>query len=470
MIFTELRFFAFFALVFGVYWALQSLPARKFWLLVTSFAFYAAWDWRFLGLIILSILVDYVVGLALERTEDSKQRRRWMLASLTANLGMLGLFKYFDFFVTSAANLLQWFGFDPHLPTLSLVLPVGISFFTFQTLSYSIDIYRRQLKATRNLLDLAVFVAFFPQLVAGPIVRAASFLPQLTVAQKFRDVAFKPYLALFLFGFIKKACIADNVAIAVDSYFGQASSYGSAAAWLAVALYAIQIYCDFSGYSDMAIATAGLLGFDLGENFHYPYLAVNLRDFWRRWHISLSTWLRDYLYISLGGNRRGPLRTYWNLIVTMALGGLWHGAAWRFLIWGLMHGFGLAIHRRFFEGSLASSIGTRREWITRGLSWGATLLWVCLAWIFFRAQDLSSAWTTVKATIGFSSPGTLQLDPSWWWLVAAFAAAHGTMSRFTLNRFEKLPALAFGIGWGFLFSLALLFVRTEAQPFIYFQF
>ncbi|HVS16485.1 MAG TPA: MBOAT family O-acyltransferase, partial [Thermoanaerobaculia bacterium] len=334
MIFTELRFLTFFVAVLAVYWALPANRPRKLWLLIMSFAFYAAWDWRFLSLIFFSISVDYLVGRGLGRTAREGPRRALLLASLGANLGLLGFFKYFGFFVEQAIELGALLGLELHRPSLEIVLPVGISFYTFQTLSYSIDVYRRKIEPTRDLLDLALFVAFFPQLVAGPIVRARDFLPQLERARRWAEVRAAPHLTLFLLGFIKKACVSDNVAATVDAYFAAPQAYDAAGAWIAVLLYAIQIYCDFSGYSDMAIASAGLLGYDLGPNFQHPYVAASPREFWQRWHISLSTWLRDYLYVPLGGNRHGEPRTHRNLMLTMLLGGLWHGAAWSFVLWG----------------------------------------------------------------------------------------------------------------------------------------
>ncbi len=478
MIFTEFRFFAFFALVFGVYWTVRSHTARKVWLLVMSFAFYAAWDWRFLGLIVLSITVDYLVARGLSTSDVASKRKLLLTTSLVVNLGMLALFKYFDFFIDSAAALLSSVGFEPHLQSLRLVLPVGISFYTFQTLSYSIDVYRRQLEARRSLLDVALFVAFFPQLVAGPIVRAASFLPQLDRRALFSNVAVRSHLALFLFGFIKKACVADNVAVAADAFFANVTAYGSASAVLATLLYAIQIYCDFSGYSDMAIACAGLLGFDLGANFRAPYLARNLREFWQRWHISLSTWLRDYLYVSLGGNRLGAFRTYVNLIVVMVLGGLWHGAAWRFLVWGALHGIGLVVYRLWSRSSAAQPGHDRSasvRWLKGMLAWTLTFAWVALGWIFFRAQDLGSAWLAVRSILALvPSTATVvsqtQLDAAWWIVILGFAVAHFVMSRVSLRRLDGMPPIVFGLSWGALFAAALAFVRTEAQPFIYFQF
>jgi alginate O-acetyltransferase complex protein AlgI len=303
MIFTELSFLAFFALVFGVHWWLTSHRARKLWLLAASYFFYGAWDWRFLSLIVGSTALDYVVGLRLEGNDDERSRKRWIALSVVANLGLLGVFKYANFFLDSAIRLASALGFEASPHVLGIVLPVGISFYTFQTMSYSLDVYRRELRAVRDPLDFALFVTFFPQLVAGPIVRAIDFLPQLERVRVWRDVRVRACATLFLVGYVKKACIGDNVAELVDPYFKDPALYDALSAWIAVLFYAVQIYCDFSGYSDMAIATAGLFGYELRLNFDFPYFAASIRDFWRRWHMSLSSWLRDYLYIPLGGSR-----------------------------------------------------------------------------------------------------------------------------------------------------------------------
>jgi alginate O-acetyltransferase complex protein AlgI len=466
LIFTELRFFALFALVFLITWGLESSRARKLWLLSASYAFYAAWDWRFLSLILVSTLVDYCVGLALGREKRPGYRRSLLGLSLVVNLSLLGYFKYASFFVDSAQELLAFLGFEASRSSLEIVLPVGISFYTFQTLSYTIDVYRRQLEPTRSLLDLALFVAFFPQLVAGPIVRAAHFLPQLESRATWGSVRVRPHLVLFLTGFIKKACIADNVAPTVDAYFTAPESYGTAAAWIAVLLFAIQIYCDFSGYSDMAIASAGLLGFDLGANFRHPYVAASPREFWQRWHISLSTWLRDYLYIPLGGNRGGAASTYRNLMLTMVLGGLWHGASWRFLFWGFLHGLALCVHRAWWQSYGERGQPAVPRWLGIVLTQGV----VAFGWIFFRAPDWATAWTSVRAIAGQAAESG-GFDPRWWLLITAFAAAHALASRFEDQTFwARLPQPAFAAAYGAAVGLAILFVQVEIQPFLYFQF
>ncbi|MHC4803829.1 MAG: MBOAT family O-acyltransferase, partial [Planctomycetota bacterium] len=437
-------------------------------LLACSYAFYAAWDWRFLSLIITSTLVDYVVGLALQRSDRHRVRAAWLVLSLVVNLGLLGIFKYFNFFVASGAELLGFLGIPAQVSVLSIILPVGISFYTFQTLSYSIDVYLRKMEPCRNLLDVALFVGFFPQLVAGPIVRAREFLPQLTRRTRFDNIDVKACLVLFLAGFIKKAVVSDGVAPIVDAYFSDPSSYTAVSAWIGVLLYAVQIYCDFSGYSDMAIASAGLLGYSLRENFRFPYLACNLREFWQRWHMSLSTWLRDYLYIPLGGNRGTRLFTVRNLMITMLLGGLWHGAATQFIVWGAMHGAGLVVQR---EWSRRFGRGDRPGTVARGVGAVITFYWVCLAWIFFRAPDYDTAMTVVRSCVLFDSPGESALAIELLGLCAGLAAVHWFVSReFFGEWWKRVPDRAFAVGYGVACAAVLPFTNPVAEPFIYFQF
>jgi alginate O-acetyltransferase complex protein AlgI len=445
-----------------VHWWLTSHRARKLWLLAASYFFYGAWDWRFLSLIVGSTALDYVVGLRLEGNDDERSRKRWIALSVVANLGLLGVFKYANFFLDSAIRLANALGFEASPHVLGIVLPVGISFYTFQTMSYSLDVYRRELRAVRDPLDFALFVTFFPQLVAGPIVRAIDFLPQLERVRLWRDVRVRACATLFLIGYVKKACIGDNVAELVDPYFKDPALYDALSAWIAVLFYAVQIYCDFSGYSDMAIATAGLFGYELRLNFDFPYFAASIRDFWRRWHMSLSSWLRDYLYIPLGGGRGSRLYQYRNLMLTMLLGGLWHGAGWNFVIWGALHGAALVAHR---------------EWERRGLRMPAalglvaTFWWVLLAWIFFRAPSFDGALVTVRSFVLFQAEGARSFGV--WPLVtfAALALVHALAARRWIERLtEPLPDWGYALLLGALVPLALAFTNAAVKPFIYFQF
>ncbi len=468
MLFVELRFFFFAGLVYGVYWLLRRNELRKAWLLAASYLFYGAWDWRFLGLIGFSTVLDYAIGRQLDRTESQLWRRRLLGLSVAANLGVLGLFKYFNFFAVSAAEMFRFFGFQADAATLGIVLPVGISFYTFQSLSYCVDIYRRQICSADSLLDFALYVAFFPQLVAGPIVRAADFLPQLDAARGFATIRFQPVLLMFLSGFVKKACISDNLSPYVDLYFASPRDFDAASAWLAIALYAIQIYCDFSGYSEMGIACAALFGYRLCENFQQPYLAPNVAEFWRRWHISLSTWLRDYLYVPLGGNRGGAWRTRSNLLATMLLGGLWHGAAWTFVFWGALHGLALIIHREWSRRAdgWKTPAGPRR---VIGLL--LTLYFVGGAWALFRAPDVKTAWLIWQSYGGLISHGATSLPALLWLHVACLAALHCVARRVDLYELAaKLPQPAFAALYGASFAICLALLPTGHRPFIYFQF
>ena len=310
-------------------------------LLLASYLFYSFWDWRFLSLILISTCVDYVCGIKIYRTE---KKEYYLAASLIINLGLLCVFKYFNFFIGSFCDFIGLLGFGIHRTEISIILPVGISFYTFQTLSYTIDIYRKELTPSENFIDFALFVAFFPQLVAGPIERAKSILPQIYQKRKLNLNEFEKGIFLIFYGIFKKVFVADNLSIIVDSNFARSAKIDGPTAYLSVVAFAFQIYADFSAYTDIARGSAKLFGFKLMKNFDFPYLATNPSEFWRKWHISLSTWLRDYLYISLGGNRKGKYKTVRNLMITMTLGGLWHGASWNFIWWGVYHGTILAIY------------------------------------------------------------------------------------------------------------------------------
>lgn len=475
MIFSEPRFLLFFVLVFGVHWTVRGNLGRKVWLLTASLFFYGSWDWRFLGLILGCAAVDYVCARRIKRAQEAgKSGQGWLLLSLCYDLGTLGFFKYFNFFADSGVEFLGWLGLPASQVTLEIVLPVGISFFTFQAMSYTIDVYRGKLQPASHFLDFALFVTFFPQLVAGPIVRASQFLPQLQKKNHFKDVAVQLAFGQFLSGFIKKAVVADLIAGPVDTVFAAPAEYTAASIAIAVCFYAIQIYCDFSGYSDMAIGAARLLGYDLARNFNFPYLATSITDFWRRWHISLSGWLRDYLYISLGGNRGSRIFTHRNLLLTMLLGGLWHGAGYNFIVWGAIHGIALVVHKEwlayFGEGKLPI------------LSRLITIYTVLLAWIYFRAASFGDAWLMTKAWILWQSPGekVVELWPSGAeWLdgyrflliIGPLLIVHVLTSLNTHHLLRRwIPAVVVTLLFGALAALALSLMPLQARPFIYFQF
>ncbi len=385
MIFNSFQFVVFFTVVIALYWRLDLRWQNRF-LLVMSYVFYGWWDWRFLGLLAFSTVVDFFVGRALGRTSAKTTRKRLLWVSMGVNLGVLGFFKYFGFFASSLENMLEVAGVPWLAPTLGVVLPVGISFYTFQSMSYTIDVYRRDLKPVERFDDFALYVSYFPQLVAGPIERATRLMPQITTARARpgrSDVANS--LALIVVGLVKKVVVADIAADVTNDVFSRSGEAGVIELLLGVYCFALQIYGDFSGYSDMARGVSGLLGINLIVNFDQPYFSPTVTQFWRRWHISLSNWLRDYLYIPLGGNRQGPRRTYINLALTMLLGGLWHGAAWTFVVWGALQGIYLMAERRLDWGDAPSGrvalVG--RTFLTFNL--------ICFAWIFFRAESFGQA-------------------------------------------------------------------------------
>ena len=397
MVFNSLTFLVFFVAVYGLY---RIMPHRgqNMLLLAASYLFYGWWDWRFLGLIALSTAVDYWAGLAIEKAAGHPRRRKMALwASIAANLGTLGFFKYYNFFAENMAAALSGLGITVVPGYLEVVLPVGISFYTFQTMSYTLDVYRGQLAPTKSALNFATFVAYFPQLVAGPIERAARLLPQIERPRSITRQGMETGIWLIAWGLFKKCAIADNLAVLVDGVFGAEGATGGATL-MALYAFAFQIYCDFSGYSDIARGVSRMMGIELMVNFNNPYFAQNPSDFWKRWHVSLSTWLRDYLYIPLGGNRKGRSRTYANLALTMLLGGLWHGAAWTFVAWGAFHGALLVGYHAWAEWRgkevlRGSAIGT---WARRV----ATFHLVCLGWLLFRATSMGQAGRMLVQTFG----------------------------------------------------------------------
>jgi len=399
MLFNSIAFAIFLPAVLLAFHSLSSAK-RRYLLLAASYFFYGWWDWRFCGLVAFSTVVDYLCALGIERSRVAcpgapslaqyrlrDPRKLLLCLSLVANLALLGVFKYFDFFAASAQSLLHSFGVEAHLPTLEVLLPIGISFYTFQTMSYVIDVYRG-LPAERNFIDFANFVIFFPQLVAGPIVRAGDLLPQLKSRHEGTGDDFAAGTMLIIRGLLKKVVLADNLSVFVDRVFFEPGEYASISCWFATYAYAFQIYLDFSGYTDIALGTARLFGVRLMENFNLPYVAVGPSDFWRRWHISLSTWIRDYLYIPLGGSRHGPGRTALALTLTMALGGLWHGARWNFVLWGLSHGVLLAGERLLRLVPSRDTIMAPHIRLVRAL---VTFHLVCLGWVLFRAPSVELA-------------------------------------------------------------------------------
>lgn len=408
MIFNSVEFFFFFIVLFGVLAITKPRRWRLTTLLVASYVFYGLWDWRFLSLLAISTVVDFNVGRRLAATDVQLHRRLLLFISLAVNLGILGVFKYANFFASSLIRLLEPIGLEPSTPLLTVVLPVGISFYTFQTMSYTIDVYRRKLEPTNDLILFATFVAYFPQLVAGPIERATRLLPQLQrldghgVDRSMR----REGVWMILLGLVRKVVLADLLAPVVSRAFAEPGNLSWITVLAGVVAFAIQIYGDFAGYTDIARGVSRLLGIELMENFSQPYLSRNITEFWRRWHISLSTWLRDYLYISLGGNRRGPRRQYLNQMLTMLLGGLWHGASWNFVIWGGIHGAMLALHR-ISGGSPRESEPVVLRQAPRIIG---TFAIVCVGWVFFRAETLSEASEVLRSILTLNSGQLLRGD------------------------------------------------------------
>jgi alginate O-acetyltransferase complex protein AlgI len=468
MLFVEPQFLIFFAIVLGVYWSLRQNEHRKSLLLLASYFFYGSWDWRFAVMLFVISFADYLFAWGLDRTDDPRRRKWLVTASVAMNLSVLFYFKYCNFFIDSAIALANKFGAHLSEPTLNIILPVGVSFFTFQSLSYTIDVYRKELKAVQKPKDYLLFSAFFPQLVAGPIVRPHYFLPQLTEARHVSTDQVKAMVLLFMIGFIKKACIADNISPYVDLVFATPVGYTNLSGLIAVWLYATQIYCDFSGYTDMAIAVAGLMGYKLVINFDAPYLAVSLQDFWRRWHISLSTWIRDYIYISLGGRNANRWITYRNLVYTMLAGGLWHGAAWTFVAWGGLHGLGQVVQQEFRRWV---PITPRQEpWRTLA-SWFLTLNFVCICWVFFRASDFSTAFHIIGqyCFLGNGGPNTV---PTWLLGLPPVLLTWQLLTRRIAlpNLITALPLNAYVAVLGISVAGAASMLPLGYRPFIYFQF
>ena len=468
MLFPTIQFALFFVLVLVASWLLMPFPLRwKPFILLASYVFYGAWNWRFVGLLIAVTVVSQAGAMLLARIPKHLlvERRRMLVITLALLLGLLGWFKYYGFFATSLANLLDSIGLGAPLPLLQVVLPVGISFFTFQAISYVMDVYRGELEPATPI-DTAVYLAFFPHLVAGPIVRASEFVPQLDRPRSPRQVEGARGFTLIVKGLFKKVVVANVLATTlVDPVFSTPSAHSAAEIIVAVYGYAVQIYADFSGYTDMAIGLALLLGFRFPDNFDRPYTAVSLQDFWRRWHMTLSRWLRDYLYIPLGGNSGGLRRTERNLLITMILGGLWHGAAWTFAIWGAIHGVGLAVERRRFakdKGWSANPVVARL----------ITFHIVCLAWVFFRAGSLDTALTILGR--GLTAWGPAPLVTPVVLLVIAGALAMQFVSRDVGARvqiaFSRFSPLAQAAGLALALMLTDALGPTGVAPFIYFQF
>jgi alginate O-acetyltransferase complex protein AlgI len=454
------------------------LPHRgqNTFLVFASCVFYASWDWRFLLPLICTTSLDYWVSLQLERLTndgaDKKKKRKYLIVSLVANLGLLGFFKYFNFFETSLAQLFQLFGLDVSLTVLHIVLPVAISFYTFQAMSYTIDVYRGELHPTRSFWDFFLAVLYFPHLVAGPIQRAATLIPQVTNPRQFDRARAFEGAHLMLWGYFKKVFIADNLSPIVNHAFAQPSAIGGATV-VGVLAFAFQIYCDFSGYTDIARGIAKIMGFEFIHNFNLPYFATNPADFWHRWHISLSSWLRDYLYKPLGGSRYGTLKTYRNIMITMLLGGLWHGAAWNFVLWGFYHGAILVLHRaarRWLEltGELFSAV----PGIWTAIRIACMLALTCYGWLLFRAGSLHQIIDMTRSLIHPIARLDIMVLQKIGVIIAPLLIVQFVQWRsgeLFFGRLSWLPTPAKVVGYS-LMLYSILFLGGTPQSFVYFQF
>ena len=478
MLFNSLIFVIFFLVVYTFYLSLNKRrKLQNILLLVASYVFYGYWDWRFLSLICISTLTDFFVGGLLGKISDltptgRSTRKRLVICSLVINLTILGFFKYFNFFAESFVGILRLVGLKPNPVTLNIILPIGISFYTFQTLSYTLDIYYNRIKPTKSPLDFAVFVALFPQLVAGPIERAANLLPQITKPRSIKLAQVNAGLFLILSGYFKKVVVADNCGAIANEIFNNYIQYQGLDLVIGTLAFGVQIYGDFSGYSDIARGIARLLGFEFMLNFRLPYFALNPRDFWRRWHISLSSWLRDYLYIPIGGNRKGSFNTYRNLLIVMLLGGLWHGAAWNFVLWGAFHGLVLIIYRRFEKQPTELNPGAYEH--SHALVAVKMILMFTLTtigWTIFRSTSVHQIGYILNSISPVPSILSLRftLELLFFTVPLLLMEISQYLTRdllilTKLRAFARVPIYSFMIIWIFIFGV------RESMEFIYFQF
>lgn len=484
MLFNSNAFYVFLPVVFTIYWM---IPAKYRWgvLFISSYYFYMSWNVKYVVLILTTTLVSFGTALLIERTESRRKKKLCMAAALLICFGILFFFKYFNFLSKSVTDLLQKIAIPVHETTLNLMLPVGISFYTFQTLSYVIDVYKGETKACHHLGKYATFIAFFPQLVAGPIERTRNLLPQIESEHTFHTKKGIHGAKMIAWGFFKKIAIADTVAIYVDTVYNAAESFTGFPLLFATVLFTFQIYCDFSGYSDIAVGTAELLDINLMTNFKSPYFSASIREFWSRWHISLSTWFRDYVYIPLGGNRRGAWRTRWNLLVTFLVSGLWHGANWTYVLWGGIHGLGQILEREW--NRVFPPKKEKKSWLRIGL----TFLFVCLTWIFFRANTIADAGYVLTHLLdGVTNPITYLSDGYHAFQMAGMVQSSGLKNLIvvllcilvllihdyfdqTKSVWERIGALKkpFRYGIYFLLLFVILYSRQLGEyEFVYFQF
>jgi len=480
MLFNSLNFAYFLPIVFIIYWILnkQSLQYQNIVLLIASYFFYSCWDYRFLFLLIFSTLLDYFTGIKMSESKSSGTRKFWFCLSVCINLGFLGVFKYYDFFATSFADFLSHLGLRVEISTLNVILPVGISFYTFHGLSYVIDIYKEKIKPERNFIDYSLFVSFFPLLVAGPIERATHLLPQIKKKREFSDAKAVDGLRQILWGLFKKVVIADNCAVYANAVFNHSANYSGTTLVLGALMFTFQIYCDFSGYSDIAIGTAKLFGIDLLRNFAYPYFSRDIAEFWRRWHISLSSWFKDYLYIPLGGSRGGLWMRIRNTFIIFVVSGFWHGANWTFIIWGALNALFIMpsiifkTNRNNLETVAAGRLlPSFNELFHMALTFSLTVF----AWIFFRSASIGQAVQIIRDIFSrrlFAKP-QVPLSPIILVILIAFMLIEW------IGRERKYAIEHIGIGWApvlrwsfysFIIVCIGMYMQTGGSAFIYFQF
>lgn len=478
MLFNSFIFILFFPIVFGLYWFVfkKNLKAQNLFLVFASYVFYGWWDWRFLFLIAFSSLVDFLVGPQIEKATHISKKKLWLWTSIAVNIGLLAYFKYANFFIDSFADLLQQFGLQPNRTSLQIILPVGISFYTFQTLSYSLDIFNGKIKATKDPIAFFAYVSFFPQLVAGPIERAQNLLPQFFKKREFNLVKSKSASRQILWGFFKKMVVADTCASHVDYIFNNYQTLPASLLIMGVIYFAFQIYGDFSGYSDIAIGTARLLGFDLMTNFRMPYFSKNVAEFWKRWHISLSSWFRDYVYIPLGGSRSTLSRNVFNVLVVFTVSGFWHGANWTFIVWGALNG--LFFIPLFLSGKNKvhlESVSNNR-WLPsmkEVMQMGRTFFLICTTWVFFRAESVFMGVDYLERTLNKSiltSPG----NPNLTWmplLLIPLLLVIEWLNRNKEHQFEitSVPAIIRWPAYYLILAMIVKFGQGDVS-FIYFQF
>ena len=475
MLFNSFEYLLFLPTVFLLYWFVfnKHIKWQNLLLLVVSYVFYGWWDWRFLSLIVFSSFVDYFCGLAIEKAEQTKTKQRWLSLSMLVNLGFLGVFKYFNFFSSELAIACSALGYEVDALTIDIVLPVGISFYTFQTMSYTIDVYRSKLKPTKDIFAFFAFVSFFPQLVAGPIERATNLLPQFYKKRRFNYQQATDGLRQILWGLFKKIVIADNCAIIVNQVFDNQADYSGSSLFIAAIFFAFQIYGDFSGYSDIAIGTARLFGFNLMQNFAFPYFSRDIAEFWRRWHISLSTWFRDYLYIPLGGSHGGIWMKVRNTFIIFIVSGFWHGANWTFIVWGALNAvyfLPLLLRNKNRTNLNVAAQGQILVTFKEAVQISTTFLLTILAWVFFRAATITDALSYIYSMLSkslFTLP-TVDVKPL---AFIGLLVLVEWLQRHNQHGLEKVSKSLF-IRWSIyaLIIFSIILFGAQSQSFIYFQF